>query len=77
MNRILPIQGTVTARGDTQMAEANRSQQQRFEQSMRLEAEQKAPDKYRANGQSRELLQQQLLQAQQQKKELADKARQQ
>lgn len=77
MNRILPIQGTVTARGDTQMAEANRSQQQRFEQAMRLEAEQKAPDKYRANGQSRELLQQQLLQAQQQKKELADKARQQ
>lgn len=77
MNRILPIQGTVTTRGDTQMAEANRSQQQRFEQAMRLEAEQKAPDKYRANGQSRELLKQQLLQAQQQKKELADKARQQ
>lgn len=37
MNRILPIQGTVTARGDTQMAEANQSQQQRFEQAMRLE----------------------------------------
>ncbi len=37
MKRILPIQGTVTARGDTQMAEANRSQQQRFEQAMRLD----------------------------------------
>ena len=37
MNRILPIQGTVTTLGDTQMAEANRSQQQRFEQAMRLE----------------------------------------
>lgn len=37
MNRILPIQGTVTARGDAQMAEANRSQQQRFEQAMRLD----------------------------------------
>ncbi len=37
MNRILPIQDTVTARGDTQMAEANRSQQQRFEQAMRLD----------------------------------------
>ncbi|HHQ4535445.1 TPA: type III secretion system needle length determinant [Aeromonas veronii] len=67
MNRILPIQGTVTARGDTQMAEANRSQQQRFEQAMRLEAEQKAPDKYRANGQSKtqEPRPQQLLQTQQ------------
>ncbi len=77
MNRILPIQGAATARGDTQMAEANRSQQQRFEQAMRLDPEQKATDKHRANGQSREPLQQQLLQAQQQKKELADKARQQ
>lgn len=37
MNRILPIQDTVTAQGDTQMAEANRSQQQRFEQAMRLD----------------------------------------
>lgn len=37
MNRILPIQGAVTARGDTQMAEANRSQQQRFEQAMQQE----------------------------------------
>ncbi|WP_407704628.1 type III secretion system needle length determinant [Aeromonas hydrophila] len=37
MNRILPIQDTVTAQGDTQMAEANRSQQQRFEQAMWLE----------------------------------------
>lgn len=36
MNRILPTQGTMTAQGDTQMAEANRSQQQRFEQAMRL-----------------------------------------
>ncbi len=75
MNRILPIQGAATARGDTRMAEANRSQQQRFEQAMRLDPEQKATDKHRANSQSRELLQQQLLQAQQQKKELADKAR--
>ncbi|MFM5687644.1 hypothetical protein ACET70_22935, partial [Aeromonas caviae] len=77
MNRILPIQGAATARDDTRMAEANRSQQQRFEQAMQLDPEQKATDKHRANGQSRELLQQQLLQAQQQKKELADKARQQ
>lgn len=78
MNRILPIQGTVTARGDTQMAEANRSQQQRFEQAMRLEAEQKAPDKYRANGQSKtqEPRPQQLLQTQQQKKQSADTVRQ-
>nr|WP_081394691.1 type III secretion system needle length determinant [Aeromonas veronii] len=78
MNRILPIQGTVTARGDTQMAEANRSQQQRFEQAMRLEAEQKAPDKYRGNGQSKtqEPRPQQLLQTQQQKKQAADTVRQ-
>lgn len=78
MNRILPIQGTVTARGDTQMAEANRSQQQHFEQAMRLEAEQKAPDKYRANGQSKtqEPRPQQLLQTQQQKKQAADTVRQ-
>ncbi|HHQ4894825.1 TPA: type III secretion system needle length determinant [Aeromonas veronii] len=78
MNRILPIQGTVTARGDTQMAEANRSQQQRFEQAMRLEAEQKAPDKHRANGQSKtqEPRPQQLLQTQQQKKQAADTVRQ-
>ncbi|MCF5897755.1 type III secretion system needle length determinant [Aeromonas veronii] len=78
MNRILPIQGTVTARGDTQMAEANRSQQQRFEQAMRLEAEQKAPDKYRANGQSKtqDPRPQQLLQTQQQKKQAADTVRQ-
>ncbi|MFQ1932072.1 hypothetical protein ACK350_01175, partial [Aeromonas veronii] len=78
MNRILPIQGTVTARGDTQMAEANRSQQQRFEQAMRLEADQKAPDKYRANGQSKtqEPQPQQLLQTQQQKKQAADTVRQ-
>ncbi|MDM5151907.1 type III secretion system needle length determinant [Aeromonas salmonicida] len=78
MNRILPIQGTVTVRGDTQMAEANRSQQQRFEQAMRLEAEQKAPDKYRANGQSKtqEPRPQQLLQTQQQKKQAADTVRQ-
>lgn len=59
------------------MAEANRSQQQRFEQAMQLDPEQKATDKHRANSQSREPLQQQLLQAQQQKKELAEKARQQ
>ncbi|WP_234916175.1 type III secretion system needle length determinant [Aeromonas veronii] len=78
MNRILPIQGTVTARGDTQMAEANRSQQQRFDQAMRLEPEQKAPDKYRANGQSKTLepRPQQLLQTQQQKKLAADSVRQ-
>lgn len=78
MNRILPIQGTVTARGDTQMAEANRSQQQRFEQAMRLESDQKAPDKYRANGQSKtqEPRPQQLLQTQQQKKQAADTVRQ-
>ncbi|WP_088869526.1 type III secretion system needle length determinant [Aeromonas veronii] len=78
MNRILPIQGTVTSRGDTPMAEANRSQQQRFEQAMRLEAEQKAPDKYRANGQSKtqEPRPQQLLQTQQQKKQAADTVRQ-
>ena len=78
MNRILPIQGTVTARGDTQMAEANRSQQQRFEQAMRLEPEQKAPDKYRANGQSKtqDPRPQQLLQTQQQKKQAADTVRQ-
>lgn len=76
MNRILPIQGTVTARGDTPMAEANRSQQQRFEQAMRLEADQKAPDKYRANGQSKTQKPQQLLQTQQQKKQAADTVRQ-
>ncbi|MGL4775041.1 MAG: type III secretion system needle length determinant [Aeromonas veronii] len=60
------------------MAEANRSQQQRFEQAMRLEAEQKAPDKYRANGQSKtqEPRPQQLLQTQQQKKQAADTVRQ-
>lgn len=44
MNRILPIQGTVTARGDTQMAEASRSQQQRFEQAMRLDQNLKERD---------------------------------
>lgn len=80
MNRILPIQGTVTVRGDTQMAEANRSQQQRFEQAMRLESDQKAPDKYRANGQSKTQeprpQPQQLLQTQQQKKQAADTVRQ-
>ncbi len=78
MNRILPIQGTVIARGDTQMAEANRSQQQRFEQAMRLDSEQKATDKYRANGQSKtqEPRPQQLLQTQQQKKQAADTVRQ-
>nr|WP_225315443.1 type III secretion system needle length determinant [Aeromonas veronii] len=79
MNRILPIQGTVTARGDTQMAEANRSQQQRFEQAMRLDQEQKTAHQHRENNlhQSRVALHQQLLQAQQQKKEIADKAQQQ
>lgn len=79
MNRILPIQGTVTARGDTQVAEANRSQQQRFEQAMRLEQEQKTAHRHRENNlhQSRVALLQQLLQAQQQKKEIADKAQQQ
>ncbi len=79
MNRILPIQGTVTARGDTPMAEANRSQQQRFEQAMRLEQEQKTAHQHRENNlhQSRVPLHQQLLQAQQQKKEIADKAQQQ
>lgn len=79
MNRILPIQGTVTARGDTQMAEANRSQQQRFEQAMRLEQEQKTAHQHRENNlhQSRVALHQQLLQAQQQKKEIADNAQQQ
>lgn len=78
MNRILPIQGTVIARGDTQVAEANRSQQQLFEQAMRLESEQKAPDKYRANGQSKtqKPQPQQLLQTQQQKKQAADTVRQ-
>lgn len=79
MNRILPIQGAMTALGDAQMAEANRSQQQRFEQAMRLEQEQKTAHQYRENNQrqSRDQLHQQLLQAQKQKKELADKARQQ
>ncbi|WP_429200731.1 type III secretion system needle length determinant [Aeromonas veronii] len=79
MNRILPIQGTVTARGDTQMAEANRSQQQSFEQAMRLDQEQKTAHQHRENNlhQSRVPLHQQLLQAQQQKKEIADKAQQQ
>ncbi|MEE9705345.1 type III secretion system needle length determinant [Aeromonas veronii] len=79
MNRILPIQGTVTALGDTQMAEANQSQQQRFEQAMRLEQEQKTAHQHRENNlhQSRVALHQQLLQAQQQKKEIADKAQQQ
>ncbi len=79
MNRILPIQGTVTARGDTQMAEANRSQQQSFEQAMRLDQEQKTAHQHRENNlhQSRVALHQQLLQAQQQKKEIADKAQQQ
>lgn len=78
MNRILPIQGTVTAQGDTQMAEANRSQQQRFEQAMRLDSEQKATDKHRANGQSKtqEPRPQQLLQTQQQKKQAADTVQQ-
>lgn len=77
MNRILPIQGAMTALGDAQMAEANRSQQQRFEQTMRLEQEQKTAHQHRENNQrqSRDQLHQQLLQAQQQKKELADKAR--
>ncbi|MFQ1711013.1 type III secretion system needle length determinant [Aeromonas veronii] len=79
MNRILPIQGTVTALGDTQMAEANQSQQQRFEQAMRLEQEQKTAHQHRENNlhQSRVPLHQQLLQAQQQKKKIADKAQQQ
>lgn len=79
MNRILPIQGTVTVQGDAPMAEANRSQQQRFEQAMRLEQEQKTTHQHRENNQrqSRDQLHQQLLQAQQQKKEIADKARQQ
>ncbi len=79
MNRILPIQGTVTTLGDTQMAEASRSQQQRFEQAMRLEQEQKTAHQHRENNlhQSRVPLHQQLLQAQQQKKEIADKAQQQ
>ncbi|MFM5875584.1 type III secretion system needle length determinant [Aeromonas veronii] len=79
MNRILPIQGTVTAWGDTQMAEASRSQQQRFEQAMRLDQEQKTAHQHRENNlhQSRVPLHQQLLQAQQQKKEIADKAQQQ
>ncbi len=79
MNRILPIQGTLTARGDTQVAEANRSQQQRFEQAMLLEQEQKTAHQHRENNlhQSRVPLHQQLLQAQQQKKEIADKAQQQ
>lgn len=79
MNQILPIQGTVTTRGDTQMAEANRSQQQRFEQAMRLDQEQKTAHQHRENNlhQSRVALHQQLLQAQQQKKEIADKAQQQ
>ncbi len=78
MNRILPIQGTVIARGDTQVAEANRSQQQRFEQAMRLDSEQKATDKHRANGQSKtqEPRPQQLLQTQQQKKQAADTVQQ-
>ena len=78
MNRILPTQGTVTARGDTQMAEANQSQQQRFEQAMRLDSEQKATDKHRANGQSKtqEPRPQQLLQTQQQKKQATDTVRQ-
>ncbi len=78
MNRILPTQGTVTARGDTQMAEANQSQQQRFEQAMRLDSEQKATDKHRANGQSKtqEPRPQQLLQTQQQKKQAADTVQQ-
>ncbi len=78
MNRILPIQGTVTARGDTQMAEASRSQQQRFEQAMRLESDQKAPDKYRTNGQSKtqEPRPQQLLETQQQNKQAADTVQQ-
>ncbi len=37
MNRILPIQGAATTRGDAPMVEANRSQQQRFEQAMQQE----------------------------------------
>ncbi|MFM5397987.1 type III secretion system needle length determinant [Aeromonas veronii] len=61
------------------MAEANRSQQQRFDQAMRLEQEQKTAHQHRENNlhQSRVALHQQLLQAQQQKKEIADKAQQQ
>ncbi|MCX0429207.1 type III secretion system needle length determinant, partial [Aeromonas veronii] len=60
------------------MAEANRSQQQRFEQAMRLDSEQKATDKHRTNGQSKtqEPRPQQLLQTQQQKKQAADAVRQ-
>ncbi|WP_244906853.1 type III secretion system needle length determinant [Aeromonas bestiarum] len=76
MNRILPIQGAVTALGDTQMAEANRSQQQHFEKAMRLEQEQKATNRHRENDQSKTQEPQQLLQAQQQKKQAADTARQ-
>lgn len=78
MNRILPIKGAVTAPGDAPMAEANRSQQQRFEQAMRLEQEQKATYQHRANGQSKtqEPQPQQLLQTQQQKKQAADMAQQ-
>ncbi|MGH1410883.1 MAG: hypothetical protein ACRAUW_15450, partial [Aeromonas sp.] len=78
MNKIPPIQGTFAAQGDPRIAEANSSQQQRFEQAMRLEAEQKALDKYRASGQSKtqEPRPLQLLQTQQQKKQAADTVRQ-
>ncbi len=78
MNRILPIPGAVTTQGDVPVAEANRSQQQRFEQAMRLEQEQKATYQHRANGQSKtqEPRPQQLLQMQQQKKQAADTVRQ-
>lgn len=78
MNRILPIPGAVKTQGDVPVAEANRAQQQRFEQAMRLEQEQKATYQHRANGQSKtqEPRPQQLLQMQQQKKQAADTVRQ-
>ncbi|WP_240038548.1 type III secretion system needle length determinant [Aeromonas sobria] len=74
MNRILPIPGAVTTQGDVPVAEANRAQQQRFEQAMRLEQEQKTTRLHGENvpRRSQEQLDQQRLhkKAQQKKNEL-------
>lgn len=78
MNRILPIPGAVTTQCDVPVAEANRAQQQRFEQAMRLEHAQKAAPQQRGDSprQMQKPLPQQLLQTQRQKKQAADTARQ-
>jgi type III secretion protein P len=78
MNPVMPGKGTNTVQGAPQQAEANPAQQQRFEQAMRLEQEQKAARQQRENGQrqTQEPQPQQLFRAQQQKKNAAESARQ-